>query len=540
MHVPRFTRIRRLRMLRGAAALLVGTLLALLAGELCVRWLLFSGSELAGRLGAHIRDASALADPNTDEYWKLQWTVGHPRLLPAPHPDAEIGWLGAAEPGSYAHPDEASLAGRRPVLLFGDSYAQCNTEAGECFQALLEESELGRDHALLNYGVGGYGLDQICLLVRRVLPRFAARKPIVVIGVLLDDDFNRSLLSVRGWPKSRARLEAGQLVIDPPVCTDPQQFLRERPVQGRSFLARLLLHHSAFLPSSWRDPGATTAERSAVNRALLDTLAAELDAAGIEHFFLFFNGEDTLFDLPHARWQVDLAREFERETHQPCVWTTPFLRAGACGDAQRAHLFFGGGGRLAGHYNAWGNRVAAEALYQGIRHEFGAPELSRIESWCASGELADLSRTTRLVEFLGCRAQLSVHTPQACIRFHRETGDVPRSELWLRAGAQGETALDCELGSKHTRLRARLERAVGGPSTCIEGALRVSIEVDGEQRLGWTSPDAPERGAIQAAEPASERLDLDLTRATSLRITVRLAGASENCGWVVLRDLVLE
>jgi hypothetical protein len=529
-----------MRLVRRGLALCAGTVLALAAAELAVRWLLFSDSSLAARWGAPLRRPECLSDPNDVDYWKLQWILAQSTLAPTPNPDPEIGWLGAAEAGSYAHADEALLHGRRPVLLFGDSFAQCNTEPGECFQTLLERSELARDFALLNYGAGGYGLDQVYLLLRRVLPRFAGRKPFVVVGVLLDDDFNRSLLDVRCWPKPRAHLEQGVLRIDSPRLTDPGQYLSEHPLHVTSWFWRLFVYREGVLPrrwqQSWRDTGAPIEERVAVNRALLDAIAAELDAAQVEHVFLFFNGEQTLFDEPGLQWTVELARAFERETHEPCVWTTPCLRAGACGDPQRAHLFFGVTGAQIGHYTAWGNRIAFEALRQGILHAGEAPDLSRIEALCASGALDDLTLTTRSVELLGCRAQLSAHSREGCIRFQRAAAGEPRGDLWLRAGAGGPTTLEFELGGRYRRLRARAERLLEGPSDCIEGAVRVSFEVDGVQQAGWTS----DTQAAGSAPGAARSIELPLEHASRLRITLGLAGASEACGWILLRDLVLE
>ena len=530
----------RSRLVRGALALLASGLLALVAAELGARWLLFSDNRLAARWGASLRGPGSLADSNTDEYWKLQWLFERGKLKPAPTPDTELGWLGPAQAGTYAHRDEALLRGRRPVLLFGDSFAECATAPEECFQALLERSELAREYALLNYGVGGYGLDQIALLQRHVLPRFAGQKPFVVVGVMLDDDFNRSLLGVRGWPKPRARLERGELRIDPAGETDPERYLEQHPLGISSWFWRLLVYRDGSLPRRWqdvwRDTGPSIAERVAVNRALLDAIAAELDAAAVEHVFLFFNGEPTLFDEPSLAWTVELARSFERETHQPCSFTTPFLRAGACGEPERAHLFFGASGRELGHYNAFGNRVVFEALRQGILHPGAPPDLAPIEALCASGALAELSRSTRAIELPACHARLSAHSREACIRFQRTNSAENGGDLWLRAGVAGPTVLECELDGRFQRLRARVERVIDGPSTCVAGAVRVSIDVDGVTQAGWTLGE----DSALAKTAAGGDLALALGGAKQLRIVLGSAGAKEECGWIVLRGFVLE
>ena len=536
MSVPKAPAPRRRRLLRGLLALAAGCLLALVCVELGVRWLLFSDSALAARWGAQLRQPECVADLGSDDYWKLQLVLGNPKLVAAPGIDPEMGWHGFAEAGTYAHPDESLVGERRLVLLFGDSFAQCATRPEACFQSLLEQSELGREYALLNYGVGGYGLDQICLLVRRVLPRFAARKPFVVVSVMLDDDFTRSLLGLRCWPKSRAYLEQGTLRIDPPETLDPLEYLRAHPVHAPSWAWRLLVYRDGILPHALQEPlrdhGSSIAERVAVNRALLETIAAELDTAGIEHCFLFFNGEVTLFDAPELRWTVNLARDFQRDTNQPCVFTLPYLRAAACGEPERAHLLFGTSGLGLGHYNAWGNRITFEALRQALAAPRGAPDLSRIEALCASGELADILRTTRVVQVLGCSGELSAYSREPCIRLVASAPGSGKPELWLRASPDGGTTFDLEVSQRFQRIRARVERVVEGPSTCVDGGVRLGIELDDAPQPGW--PVELRAGAAPAP------VVLALAGVHRLKLHLDLAGASEKCGWIVLRDVELE
>ena len=95
------------------------------------------------------------------------------------------------------------------MLLFGDSFCECATPPEECWQGLLERSPLGPRFALVNYGTGGYGLDQVLLLARRVLDRWRGRDPLVVVGILVDDDLDRDALALRNFPKPRFRLADG-------------------------------------------------------------------------------------------------------------------------------------------------------------------------------------------------------------------------------------------------------------------------------------------------------------------------------------------
>ena len=164
-------------------------LTALVVPELCLRALLFHDIPGCGQLEARLRDAPSYFQRFEQGYWtSLVRFSKKAREDPIPGYDPLLGWRGrglAAD--TYAHPQEEWLGDRRPVLLYGDSFAQCTTPEKDCFQGLLARSELNRTHGLLNYGLGGYGIDQTYLLLRASLDRFAERDPIVVVSVMVDD-----------------------------------------------------------------------------------------------------------------------------------------------------------------------------------------------------------------------------------------------------------------------------------------------------------------------------------------------------------------
>jgi hypothetical protein len=104
-----------------SAAVVAGLLLA----EAGFRMLLFGESAAALRLGARLRVPSAFADADESDHWKLL-RLFQPRAMRKAQrfPDPVTGWI--RRPYDLASV-ERELAGRRPVLLFGDSYAQCTT-----------------------------------------------------------------------------------------------------------------------------------------------------------------------------------------------------------------------------------------------------------------------------------------------------------------------------------------------------------------------------------------------------------------------------
>ena len=201
--------VRRRTLLRAAFASLLGLALAAGGIELGFRFLLFSPSSIARRLGAGLRKPERFSDPMCEEeYWRLQDLFLDPaHSQQAPNPDPVCGWTGPITPGTYAPTQPYDLRGRRPILLYGDSYAQCVTPVGQCFQTLLENSDLADRYCLVNYGVGGYGLDQEYLLLKHSIDRWKDLDPIVVVSFLVDDDFSRNVLAFRCWPKPRLRID---------------------------------------------------------------------------------------------------------------------------------------------------------------------------------------------------------------------------------------------------------------------------------------------------------------------------------------------
>ena len=59
--------------------------------------------------------------------------------------------------------------------------------------------------------------DQVLLLMQDSIDHYAEDDPVVVFGIVLDSDLERSVLGFRAWPKPRLRLTGGDLVGPEPV-----------------------------------------------------------------------------------------------------------------------------------------------------------------------------------------------------------------------------------------------------------------------------------------------------------------------------------
>ena len=277
------------------------------------------------------------------------------------------------------------------MLLYGDSFAACarGSAREECFEGLLARSPLGRDLHLLNFGAHGYGLDQIYLLLKATLPRYAEEKPVVVVAILVDDDLDRVVLDFRGWPKPRLRLEDGELVGGDPIPPSTLEYLDEHPITIRSYAWRYLLHGAGLLPKTWTRSWSgyddAKREKQELSRRLLEEIAAELRANDTEAFFLLFHGPKSVRSKGLYTWREKLLVEFFEEDGWPWVSSKVELRADAKKTGRERDAYFLLEGTEAKHYNALGNEVSARALLRGLEGRFDVRPPSASETRSGSG-----------------------------------------------------------------------------------------------------------------------------------------------------------
>lgn len=362
-------RKRRTRLLVLLCALIIGPFLA----EALLRWLLFSPSSLAGRLGARLRDPSLfVASPNSDDHSKLLllftygWRLQHG--IP-PFADPEVGWLQAEiDPETYRHAAEEKIAGRRPVLLYGSSFAGCVGHEGGCFEQLLESSELGRRFCLLNYAVSGHGVDQSLLLLGKSRDLYAALEPVVVLAFVLESDMDRATLSFFTRPKPRFRPQGGTFVLEPPGELDILTYLERHPPSIRSYFWRYLQNGVGAIPLEtrrrWEGEPARREVLPALSGFLLREFTRECSERGLEHFVLLF----------HTKWALGSpSLQGERDAHAlmeqlglPWVDSRADVERRLAERSCTLEELYG----TTSHPSALGTAVLFEALSRGLRGEF--------------------------------------------------------------------------------------------------------------------------------------------------------------------------
>lgn len=314
----------------------VAMAVALVAAELALRWVLFGPVDRFVFLRQPKRFAEPLGD---DDFWKLQVAFqGEHRLPERPHP--VLGWTGWFH-ADYEHWDAERVGARRPVLLYGDSFAACVPGARSFHEILNGDPEFAQSHYLLNYGVAGYGVDQILLLLQHSIDRY--ENPIVVLS-WMTFDLDRSVLTVRPGQKPRFQLVDGDLVFEPtPILADPLEYHAAHPPSIDSYLYRGLLY-SGLVPRPVRAflTGETRAirQKEELNERLLLAAFEELRGRGIGFVCLVFHphapGISTLDGEPDWRDRF-LRRLLEREG-VPHIWSKDLLppaEPGAPFDAAR-------------------------------------------------------------------------------------------------------------------------------------------------------------------------------------------------------------
>lgn len=344
------------RVLQNILLVMAALFISLILLELGFRLIIFNDIPAFERLRNPANYADSLSD---DDYGKLDYLFGHqpPKKM---HP--VLGWVNESKfsPETYLHTGAEDLQGRRPVLLYGDSFANCNRDT-TCFEDILNRDEtFSGDHYLLNYGVGGYGVDQIYLLLKNSVHLYD--RPFVVVS-LMTLDLDRSVLSVRsGVQKPYFRIEDGRLKRDEtPINLDPHQFFADNPPQIRSYIYRRILY--AYLPPqaihSLRSEERRIEQKKEINQKIILTIIEELRANDIDFVFLIFHPHwPGIATLDQDNWRDQFLRELLEKENAPYIWSKDLFEQ----DTQGRNFAIGQYILPDGHPTSYFNQLIVQAI----------------------------------------------------------------------------------------------------------------------------------------------------------------------------------
>jgi hypothetical protein len=179
--------------------------------------------------------------------------------------------------GAREHP-YAKPAGTRRVLVFGDSFTFGeDVSDDETYSHYLEQSLAGVE--VLNFGVHGYGHDQILLYLREEGVKY---QPDVVVLGFLYDDMERNLLGFRDYAKPRFELRGGRLELRGVPVPSPEATL------GRELYRSKFVDLWTILVGRWRwRTGAAEERMKELTLAILDETARVVRAAGAQPAFAY-------------------------------------------------------------------------------------------------------------------------------------------------------------------------------------------------------------------------------------------------------------
>lgn len=374
--------------------MLISTGFALFLGELVLRWMLFNGGDGFQNL----RQPEYYADISEDAYWKLYHEFGG-EYQPPEHPHPLLGWVGYFDEDTYLHRDFKHLGKRRPVLLYGDSFAMC-VDSVQCFEDILNaDSAFTRDNYLLNYGVGGYGVGQAALLCKATAPKYD--RPLVIFS-MLTTDIDRTILSVRTGQKPYFDLENGELKLKGlPINPDPEAFFEENGPGITSYLYRRFTFSDLnVLPYRIRKRMTRKdyyiQKKQEVNEALLRQVTLELRGAEMDFVFMVFHFEDDMMSpKSEDNWRDQFfKRVIVTDNQVPLIWTKGIIRDHRKAHPENNHDAYIIPGN--GHPTTLYNRLISEEIKRYAQAEFPpAQETDSLNMNYFQSRVADVERQIR-------------------------------------------------------------------------------------------------------------------------------------------------
>lgn len=534
-------RPRKRRVVRALLASAIGIVLAPLLAELVVRWLVFSPDPLATKLGASLREPDALSNADNDErWWYLQRRFAPPGSITAlVGADPVLGWGGdVIDPATGQHADAKKLAGRRPVLLYGDSFAACVTQPAFAFQGLMEQSDLSDRYALINYGIGGYGFDQAVLMLERTLPKHLDQHPIVILSMLVESDLDRSGLAFRGWPKPKFEVVDGALRDPKPFELDPDRWFDANISIWHSYAIGVATYKQGVFSPKLQDRlyarDARIPEKRELNRLVLERAHALLEKNGVEHFVLLFHCRGTLEPKAWVTWQEPLVVETCKKLGVACLDTRPFLREAASGDWNAADAYYFLDGPGIGHLNETGNQIAFEAMREGVLGRARAPRLDRLQGLLESGVVKRVGPAMRSRVLFGREAWIRANPKGQCLRFGDDFGKLVdthgRPTLIVRGATNEPTEFLILPDGKRHVLSGELAFAKRPGVECVPGSVRLEARNGSDVAASFDV----------TPEWTTKRVEIEMAPDRTFTLVATSTGDDPECAWACLVDAKID
>lgn len=294
-----------------------------------------------------------------DDHWKLrhQWQKSEGPIEGGGFvPDPLLGWAPAQTSqnplGILSDTDYQPDFSIPTILFYGDSYVYGMSPTPIEARVPQQLDVLLSNYTVYNYGVVGYGLDQIYLRFRQTHSAF--EKPVILVGIYTLD-LDRSILRVREMPKPYFEIENERLTLKgTPVPDNMEQWLEQNPVTINSYFLALLLRQYRIMSSGFQltETPYRQLEKKELNRKVIEEIVEEANSHELPILFVVFYPER---ELAYTGWRETFLKEMFDRLDVPYIDTKQVFLSQPLPPAQFYDSYHG-------HLNQQGGMIVAQAI----------------------------------------------------------------------------------------------------------------------------------------------------------------------------------
>ncbi|MFH1742415.1 MAG: SGNH/GDSL hydrolase family protein, partial [bacterium] len=244
------------------------------------------------------------------------------------------------------------------ILFYGDSFVFGATEMEEKIPQQL--NRLLPEYTVYNYGVGGYGVDQIYLRFKQSYEKF--QSPLIIFGILTTD-LDRSVLTVRSYQKPYYKIENDELILHGvPINMNPEEWLEQNPPRIYSYLGAFLFRRLCLLGSEGVriEQFYRRNEKKRINGRIIEEVVKECREKKMPLLFVVFY---TQYELRKTLWREIFLKEEICRWNVPWIDTKDVLLAAANNDVTKIAEYY-----LRNlHLNGEANGIVARAIADRVK-----------------------------------------------------------------------------------------------------------------------------------------------------------------------------
>ena len=306
-----------------------------------------------------------------EDHWKLRY-LWQPNTSPTNAGfvvDPLLGWTPQKSEGNslkvLAEAPYTPNFDDKTVLFFGDSFVYGSSPAliRDRIPQLLDRRLA--DHTIYNYGVPGYGVDQIFLRFKQSHPLF--QDPFVIIGILTFN-MDRSMFAVHSAPKPYFELENDALVLQgTPLPEDINVWYNQHPPSINSYLLAMVDQKLklARAGGSELELPQNIPQKKLINGKIIEEMVREAQTHDLPLLFVLFYAQQ---ELEYEGWRELFLKEMFAKLDVPYIDTKEiFWRAMGENMENVSKLYYPENA----HPNEFGNCLVAEAIAAYLADEAG-------------------------------------------------------------------------------------------------------------------------------------------------------------------------